>query len=156
DEDLDTPARFLDAWSFIHMLYWGSPVLERHARGVRVVPGRAIAELEPAPYCPEAWRGSFDQILALVEKARSRPVRRFAIQWLEREYPDDLKGLSLLRLRPLLESGNEDVQTFAAGLLSTVKGIEKVPLATWMELLQIQNAAALDAICALVAKSVTS
>ncbi|HVY46142.1 MAG TPA: hypothetical protein VHB21_09695, partial [Minicystis sp.] len=78
DAHLARPEQLLDAWTFVHVVYGESPVIERRARGVVVAPGRALSELEPAPMFPEAWRGAFADVLGLALAARARPVRAFA------------------------------------------------------------------------------
>ena len=108
----------------MHALYWGSPVLDRQPRGIRVASGRSLAELAPAPFCPESWGGSLNGLLDLVEKARSRTARVFAIGLLERDYAAVLGSVKVARLKGLLRSPHEEVQTFAAKLLRTATGIE--------------------------------
>ena len=49
DQHLDKPERLLDAWGLMHALYWGSEVLSRDPKGIRLAKGRSMAELEPAP-----------------------------------------------------------------------------------------------------------
>ncbi|WP_437723993.1 hypothetical protein [Sorangium sp. So ce861] len=154
DEHLDRPERLLDAWGLLHALYWGSPALERLPRGVRLAEGAALAELEPAPLYPEAWQGAFDGVLGLVTAARSRAVRSFAIALLGRAYAAELRGLSVARVRALLESPHDEVQTFAAGLLQQIPGLEGLPIADWLALLQTENAAALAFLCEAVVKHV--
>ncbi|KYG08843.1 hypothetical protein BE21_21240 [Sorangium cellulosum] len=154
DEHLDRPERLLDAWGLLHALYWGSPVLERLPRGVRLAEGAALADLEPAPLYPEAWQGAFDEVLGLVTAARSRTVRSFAIALLGRAYAAELRGLSVARVRALLESPHDEVQTFAAGLLQQIPGLEGLPIADWLSLLRTENAAALAFLCEAVVKHV--
>ncbi|KYF48199.1 hypothetical protein BE04_07880, partial [Sorangium cellulosum] len=154
DEHLDRPERLLDAWGLLHALYWGSPVLERLPRGVRLAEGAALADLEPAPLYPEAWQGAFDEVLGLVTAARSRAVRSFAIALLGRAYAAELRGLSVARVRALLESPHDEVQTFAAGLLQQIPGLEGLPIADWLSLLRTENAAALAFLCEAVVKHV--
>lgn len=147
DEHLDRPERLLDAWGLLHVLYWGSPALVRGPRGVRLAEGSALADLAPAPIYPEAWQGVFDDVLHLVSTARSRTVRAFAIGLLRRDYVAELRGLPLDRVRPLLESAHEEVQAFAAELLSSAAGLERLPIADWLSLLRTENAAALAFLC---------
>ncbi|WP_437937304.1 hypothetical protein [Sorangium sp. So ce341] len=154
DEHLDRPERLLDAWGLLHALYWGSPALERLPRGVRLAEGAALADLEPAPLYPEAWQGAFDEVLGLVTAARSRAVRSFAIALLGRAYAAELRGLSVARVRALLESPHDEVQTFAAGLLQQIPGLEGLPIADWLSLLRTENAAALAFLCEAVVKHV--
>jgi len=152
DAHLDTPSQILDAWGLMHALYWGSPVLDRQPRGIRVVAGRSLSELEPAPFCPESWAGSLNGLIELVEKAGSRTVRVFTIGLLQRDYAAVLGSVKVTRLKGLLRSPHEEVQTFAAKLLRTATGIESLTIEEWLALLRIDNATALPLICELVVK----
>ena len=152
DAHLDTPSQLLDAWGLMHALYWGSPVLDRQPRGIRVASGRSLAELAPAPFCPESWGGSLNGLLDLVEKARSRTARVFAIGLLERDYAAVLGSVKVARLKGLLRSPHEEVQTFAAKLLRTATGIEGLSVDDWLALLRIDNPTALPLLCELVVK----
>lgn len=155
DDHLQKPEQLLDAWGLVHALYWGSPVLERRPSGVRLAPGAALADLEPAPIHPEAWQGAFDEILALLTEARSRPVRAVALRLLRRDHDAELRGLPLARVRALLASPHEEVQTLGAELLRGVTGLESLPVAAWLELLRIENIDALELLCAVVKQHVT-
>ncbi|MDI3286752.1 hypothetical protein [Polyangium sp. 15x6] len=154
DDHLDKPEHLLDAWSLLHALYHGSPVLDRHPDGIRVAKDRSLAELEPAPLWPEAWKGSFEGVLALVTTAKSRTVRVFAVEILKAWYPRELGSLTMARLRPLIASPNEEVQVFAADLLRTAEGISSLSVAEWLELLQIDNPTALGFLCEAIKKHV--
>ena len=152
DADLATPTAILDAWGLMHALYWGSPVLDRAPKGIRIAEGRSLAELEPAPFCPESWGGALNGLLELVEKAGSRTVRVFTIGLLERDYAAVLRSVKVARLKGLLRSPHEEVQTFAAKLLRTATGIESLTVDEWLSLLRIDNATALPLLCELVVK----
>ncbi|UQA64032.1 hypothetical protein E8A73_046910 [Polyangium aurulentum] len=154
DEHLDKPEHLLDAWGLVHVLYHGSLVLDRSPRGVAVADGRSLAELSPTPLYPAAWKGCFDGILALVTGAQSRTVRVFAIALLKAWYVRDLDRLSVARLRPLLASAHEEVQLFAAELLRSADGIASLTVAEWLELLRIDNQAALVFLCEAIKKHV--
>jgi hypothetical protein len=155
DEHLATPEQLLDAWGLLNALYWKSPVIERRSRGARVVPGKSLRDLVPAPIYPEAWQGCFADVLALAERAESRTVRAFALRLLRADYAKDLAGLELARLRVLLRSPREDVQLLAAELLPKVKGLDGLSIADWLELLQIETPAVLPLVCDLVARHVS-
>lgn len=155
DTHLARPEQLLDAWSLLHALYWGSPVIVRDPRGARVAEGRSLAELTPAPFAPEAWRGVFDPLLELVTQARSRTVRVFAIALLQRDYAGDLRSMSLRRARALLRSPHDEVQAFAATLLKNATGVHNLSIDEWLELLKIDNPSAIPLLCELVAKTVS-
>jgi hypothetical protein len=150
DEHLEKPEQLLDAWGFVHVLYHGAPVLVRNPHGIRLAAGARLADLAPAPIYPEVWQEGFDGVLSLLERAPSRTVRRFAVEMLERHHGDALRSLSFARLRNLLRSPREDVQSFAARRLKEASGLENLPLSDWLELLRVENAEAIPLICDLV------
>ena len=154
DVHLSRPERLIDAWGLMHALYHGSPVLVRKPRGITVADGHTLAELRPAPYCPDAWRGCRDALLDLVTTARSRTVRTFCITLLQADYTQELRGLPVGQLKPLLESPHDEVQAFAVELLQAATGLELLPVKEWLALLEINNPLALPVLCELVEKIV--
>jgi hypothetical protein len=155
DRHLEKTEQLLDAWGLVHALYWGSPVLLRDPHGIKVAEGRALAELAPAPFKPEAWQGTLHGVLDLLVRARSRPVRTFAIALLERDYADALRGMPLARVRGLLRSPHDEVQAFAAKVLRTTRGASNLTVDEWLELLRIDNPSALPILCEMVQKVVS-
>jgi hypothetical protein len=137
----------------VHALYHGSPVLDRTPNGVRLLWERSLAELKPAPFRVPVWMGVRDELLALVESARSRTVRAWTIAWLRAQY--QLAGLPIARVRHFLKSPHEEVQVFGAELLKAAVGLDQLPIEEWLELLQIENPSALPLICELVRKHVS-
>ncbi len=154
DVHLSRPERLLDAWGLMHALYHGSPVLVRKPRGITVADGHTLAGLRPAPYCPDAWRGCRDALLDLVTTAHSRTVRTFCITLLQGEYAQELRGLPVGQLKPLLESVHDEVQAFAVELLQAATGLELLPVKEWLALLDLNNPLALPLLCELVEKTV--
>ena len=154
DANLARVEQLLDCWGLLHALYWGSPVLVRDPRGVKVADGRSLADLEPAPFAPGAWQGVMDPLIDLVARARSRTVRVFAIALLKRDHERDLRGLPLGRARALLRSPHDEVQAFAAELLRNATGVHNLSIDEWLEMLRIDNPTAIPILCELVAKTV--
>jgi hypothetical protein len=155
DAHLDAPQKLLDAWGLMHLLYHRSPVISRIARGIVLTPGRALSELAAAPMHPGAWLECLGDVVTLLKKAQSRTVRAFALDLLRTEYALSLHTLPVLRLRALLLSPHEEVQTFAAELLRNARDIHLLPIADWLELLTVESPAALEMVCGLVAKHVS-
>lgn len=155
DRHLEKTEQLLDAWSLIHALYWGSKVLVRDPRGIHVAEGRALAELTPAPFAPDAWQGALHALLDLLTKARSRPVRAFVVALLERDYEGAIRGMPLARVRALLRSPHDEVQAFAAKILRTTRGASSLTVDEWLELLRIDNQEALPILCEMVQKVVS-
>ncbi len=155
DTHLDQPQKLLDAWGLLHALYGRSPVLARVPRGIVLAPGRSLSELSAAPIHPDAWKDCLGDLVTLVKKAQSRTVRAFALELLRSDYAGSLHKIPILRLRALLLSPNEEVQTFAAELLRGARDIHLLPIADWLELLTIETPIVLGIICDLVAKHVS-
>jgi hypothetical protein len=154
DSDLQKPEQLLDAWSLVHVLYHGSPVLVRSPHGVRLAPSARLADLVPAPIHPEVWRQGFEDLIALLQGASSRTVRRFAADMLERAHSEALRALPFARLRSLLRSPHEEVQAFGARRLKDAVGLENLPLREWLELLKVDNPEVIPLICDLVRANV--
>lgn len=155
EDHLARPEQVIDSWGLVHLLYHGSPVLRRDPRGVQVVFGRKVAELEPSPMHPEAFRGCADELLELLLAAPSLLVRRFVIGWLEKECESDLEGLQIELLQPLLASVHPEVQLFAVERLRSAQGLEKLPVEQWLKLLEMDNQHALPILCEQVERCVT-
>jgi hypothetical protein len=154
DQHLEKPEHLLDAWGLVHALYWGSPVLVRDPGGVRLASGRSLADLEPAPMHPKAWEHCFEELLHMLEKARSRPVRLFAKHLLEASYAEEAKHLMLGRIKRLLMSPHEEPQEYAAERLKHLPGLEKLSIDEWLELLEVNHPAAIAMIVEYVKKHV--
>ncbi len=165
DDHLVKPENLLDAWGLMHALYWGAsadvqyepkvaPVLKRQPRGITVADGFTLKALVPAPFCPKAWKGQEEATLDLVLDAKSRTVRAWARQLLERDAGAYLEKLPMARVRELLKSAHDDVQTFGAARLKTVTGVESLPIAEWLELLALENPEVVPLVCEAVVKHV--
>lgn len=153
DENLQKAERLLDAWGLMHALYWGSPVLERDPRGIRVAEGQTLAQLEPAPLRPELWN-DFAALLELFETSRSRTVRNWSLRLVRDRFAEELRQLPLDAVKRLLRSPHDEVQNVGAELLRNVRGLEAMPIADWLELLAIGNHEVVALVAELMAKHV--
>ncbi|MCA9605520.1 MAG: hypothetical protein KC619_07985 [Myxococcales bacterium] len=156
DADVEKPEHVVDVTSLTSLLYYGSDVLRRTGRSLRIARGRQLLELSPAPLNPDAWRGRTEPLLRLLFRSDCLYVRRFLVRWLEREEPDALAALSAAQLKPLLMSPHGDVQVFAASLVDGAKGFGTFRISDWMDLLELDNLEVLPTICALVEKHVSA
>jgi hypothetical protein len=154
DQHLQKPENLLDAWSLMHILYWGSPVLLRNARGIRVAKDRSMAQLGPAPYCLQAWGKRFPEILELFEQAQSRTVRMYCQKLLLRDYAEELVRLPLSRILHLVGAAYEEVQNLGVEVLRGAKGLETLAVEDWLTLLKIENLFALPVLCDLAVKHI--
>jgi hypothetical protein len=153
DDALAKPEQLLDAWSLLHVLYHGSAVIVRSPRGARLAHGRALRELTPKPLFPEVWNRP-DDLLAIVEEARSRTVRGFALALLRENHAQVLRTLPLARLLKWLKSSKEDLQLVAVDQLEHSPALLTLPIGDWLSLLEIDNLLVLPKITALFEKNV--
>lgn len=136
DADLGDPARFLDAWSVVHILYWGSEIVTRDPRGIRVEEGASLADLSFAPLKPEAWSRSFELALDMAAAARSRPVCRFAIHLLEAHHTRLLDKMPFATAKRLLGAAHETTRAFMIARLGRVSDLSIQPVAEWLALIE--------------------
>ena len=147
DEHLEKSEQLLDAWGLINALYWGSPVLRRPAHNARLSRGRRLEELSFAPYRLEAWRGAFEDVLALMLSAEAGVVRSFAVWLLRTHYAEQLKGADVWRLAPLLTHPSPEIQGLGVEMLQTAVGLELLSLDKWLVLLRTENLDAALLLC---------
>lgn len=155
DGALATPSRLLDAWGLMHTLYDGSPVLSHLPRGLRLAEGKSLGELQPAPQLPEAWQGDagFAALLALLLRARSRPVRGWAVALLRRDHAGALSALPFSDVKELLTSAHEEALRLGGELFGKLRGLELLSVAQWMELLALSDLDVLGEIARLAERS---
>lgn len=139
DAHLSDPMDLLDAWGLVHALYHHCPALEQTRPGWIVRPGRALAELSPAPYAPEVWREDPEPLFALVARARARPVRLFALAELRAHHEAALSKVSVDRARRFLSSPHEEVMQLGAELFERAEGLEHLTVDEWRTLLAVKN-----------------
>lgn len=150
DEDFEKSEQLLDAYGLMSLLYHHSDVLVRDSHRLHVASGRTLAELEPAPVHPEAWRGRAEPMLRLLARSECLFIRRFVVRWLEREEAEALRGLDARSLVPLAKSAHGDVRAFAVRLLENASGLGALPIADWLALLALDDPEVLSIVCRLV------
>ncbi|MCA9068953.1 MAG: hypothetical protein KDA84_08525, partial [Planctomycetaceae bacterium] len=157
DEDLEQGENLLDSWSLMQACFWHHEALEFGSSLIRIRSGHSLAELTPAPRFLELWQKpeSGDVLLLILQDARARAVRVWAIEMLKSYHTSALQNLPAEELLELLTSSHEEVQQFAAELLEQAQGTESWPLSTWMQLLETQNLTALETICRVMAAKVS-
>ncbi|NUO47751.1 MAG: hypothetical protein HOV80_02720 [Polyangiaceae bacterium] len=136
DEDLGDAARFLDAWTVVHVLYWGSEILERNPRGIRIRYGESLANLKFAPLKPKAWGRSFDIALEMAATARSRPVAGFAVHLLETHHQSALEKMPFATAKRLLGAAHETTRAFMIARLGRVSDLATQPVGEWLALVE--------------------
>ncbi|MDP3277056.1 MAG: hypothetical protein Q8Q09_17830 [Deltaproteobacteria bacterium] len=157
DAQLDPAHRLLDAWSLTHALFWGSDVLRRDPRGIRIVAGQSMSSLRPAPYNEAAWAlpAAFEPLFVMLCRANSALVRNWSLALLRRFHERGLRELSLAQVRTLLASAFPQAQTLGAEVLERVSGLERMPVEDWLTLLALDNPYALPMLCRLFELHVT-
>jgi hypothetical protein len=149
DDDLKKGENILDSWGFIHILFGKHPAVAFDLSKTKIREGHRLAELRPAPYFAKLWNmpDGAQALLKLLTAARSRAVRLWAHQLLEAEHSTVLTSLPPERIFELLDHFDPDIQALGAKLLTTCKGLEKLPLERWMTLLKSENLLALQSLC---------
>jgi hypothetical protein len=149
DEDVARGENILDNWSLAHAAFRRSPVLQFLRRRVEVAEGRSLGGLIAAPPFEELWKKpeSNDVLLKLVTQAKSRLVRVWAMQMLHRDHAAAMQAIAAEQLLELLDSPDEEVQQFGAGLLESLTTVDAWPVDTWLRLLETKSVTALATIC---------
>lgn len=147
DADLAKGEHILDSRSLLQICFYGCDAIEFGRRHVQLKPDHNLTELKAAPRFPEAWADNTSAALLfdLVPTARSRLVRMWAIDLLAQIrprltvpfQPDPEKILALL------DHEEEEVVQFGAAQFETLTGLEKLPLSTWLKLLDTRSLTAL-------------
>lgn len=145
DADLATGENILDSWTLLHICFEGSDALEFTPAHVRLKEGRALAELHAAPRFAEAWATPEGArlLLDLVARGQAQLVRLWAMELFRTVQAQAAIELSTEEIRALLDHDDERVQQFGAALFEAMPGIEKLPVATWLQLLETRNLTAL-------------
>lgn len=155
DEDLEKGEHILDSWALLNICFRGSNALIFGPAHVAMAEGHALAELKAAPRFAKAWETpeAAHVLHGLIVGARSQLVRMWAIEMYQRV--GQALELAPEELLALLDHADERVQQFGAQLFETQRGLEKLPVTTWLELLRTRNLTALATLCAAFEKHVT-
>lgn len=155
DEDIADGLALLDNWGMVHALFHFSPALKSRPSGWTVAEGHSLAELAPAPMFNAAWQSNPSLALELLDTAQCRPVRQWAIRWLERESPQTLDLLPVEKLIDWIARGLPDLAEFAIHRLRNASGLERIPVEQWLALIETSPEEILDLLCELVERHVT-
>lgn len=158
DDDLADGINVIDSWTLAHACFRESPLLEFTASLVGVREGQSLAELQAAPSFPEIWRttAACEVLRFVLTAARSRAVRVWAIELLRRDHREHLQDLQPDEVQELLAHPDSEVQEFAAECLESMRGLEQLPLATWLQFLQTKSLTGLETVCQVMRKHVTA
>lgn len=148
DRDVSDGYALLRMRGLVTLLFRGSDVVSRTSRTCEVSPGRALAELEPAPLAPSAWKGAGVEILEALPRSRSLFVRRQLARWLERDHPAVLGEIDVPRIRALIASEHPDLQVLGARLLREARGVENLRIDEWLALAETRSVEAMTVLVA--------
>jgi hypothetical protein len=151
-EDADVPdgLALLDNWGLVHILFHHCPALTARPHGWIPNTGHTLAELAPAPIFEKLWQAAPRTLLELMQEARCRPVRQWAIRLIRRDHPALPASLPLEDLLALLAHEDAEVVALAAEALRGKPGLDHLDLETWLRLLETPNPAALEILCELM------
>lgn len=155
DEDLARGENILDSWALLHICFRGCDALLFGPAHVQLAEGRSLAELNAAPRFAPAWESpeAARVLLGLVVGARAQLVRMWAMEMLRRS--GRTMELAPEELFALLDHADERVQQFGAELFRAQGGLERLPVATWLDLLRSRNLTALATLCEAFEKHVS-
>jgi len=157
DEDLARGESILDCWALLQVGFRCHDALHFRAGKVALAEERSIDELNPAPRFPKLWQQpeAAATLLPLATKAPARFVRLWAMGVLRRDHKSTLATLKPEALLELLDHEDGEVQAFGAELFGSLGGLEKLPLETWLRLLQTKNPSVLATLCDAMVRHVT-
>lgn len=155
DDDLQLGENVIDSRNLLKICYGESTALEFGKSHVRVKEGQTLGDLTPAPSYPELWQQAdvAPILFGLISRARSRFIRTWASELLQREHPTFVPSCE--DLLKLLEHEDTELQQFGSQLLQSAPWLGTLPVTDWMKLLQTRNDEALQRICDVFVKQVT-
>jgi hypothetical protein len=156
DEDLAKGENILDSWSLMNAAFYHGPALKIAPDRARLADGKSLAELEAAPRFEELWKKpeSAAVLVNLLSRAESRLVRVWSMQLLKRHHAQAMQSVTADQLLALLDHDDEEVQQFAASLLSSIAAVDSWPIDVWLRLLETRSVDALVTICDVMQKRV--
>ena len=156
DDDLARGENILDSWSLAHACFFESDVLEFGANYPKLRDGRSMSELIAAPSFPTLWKSpaAGTLLVDLLVDAHARLVRVWAIQLLRADHSGLLARVPIRTIRRFLDHDDAELQLFGAELLEKSSELDKLPVTTWLELLETRNPTALETITQLMARHV--
>ena len=157
DDDVASGENILDNWSLLQIAFGRSVALQFTPTRATLADGRSMSDLTAAPRFEKLWRApeAATTLLKLVEQARSRLVRVWAIQLLKRDHAAALKSLTAEALVALLDHPDQDVAQFGASILDSADAVDSWPIETWLRLLQTRSATALATVCEVMSRRVS-
>jgi hypothetical protein len=150
DDDVADGLELLDNWGLMHILFHECPAIVARASGWALVPGHTLEELAPAPAFAAHWQASGAPLVNVLLAARCRPVRQWAIQMLQRHFPDALMQVPLAQLVELVGHEDPALAALAAEGLRKAPALASLSTEQWLALLDTANPQTLDVMCELM------
>lgn len=145
DVHLAKGENILDSWALLNVCYRESDVLVFDPVHVRLKPGRTLGELRATPRFASAW-STIDgarALLGLISRSTSHLIRLWAMDLWRQVGPKVSLELSPEELLAFLDHNDDRVQQFGAELFAAHRGLDRLPLETWLRLLSTRNLTAL-------------
>lgn len=154
DEDMATGQSLLDNWGLCHILFHYSPTLAARPMKWTLAAGGSLAQLQPDPIYRKLWQANAEPIFTLMVEARARPVSLWALKMLRRHSPERLARIAVPDLLKWLIADNSVLNDLAVELLERASGLEKVPAAEWIALIEAARPDVVDKIYELLTRFV--
>jgi hypothetical protein len=150
DQDCKDGLAMLDNWSLVHALFKNSDTIAAKSRSWKLVESRSLSELRAAPAFLNAWNKNAEPLMGLLDDARCRPVRQWAMDLLREQHTDALNKSPIDRLLPWIRSTDDGLARFGADLLHNSNRLGTIQVKTWLELVREANPSVLDVLCKLM------
>ncbi|MFT4627901.1 MAG: hypothetical protein ACI8PZ_006595 [Myxococcota bacterium] len=128
------PEAILGAFGLLHIAYRHSGALRRNERTFALV--GALSDLAPAPERPEVWTAT--ALLDVVDSPCAA-VRAWAMAMLRAD-PTALSDVPVSRWLAWLDTPYADLRAFAVQGLRDARGLERLPVTTWLGILASDDA----------------
>lgn len=149
DDDLAVGENILDNWSLMHACYFHHPGITFTQNHANLTDGAALDALTPAPYQADAWKSdnAANSLVNLIYSAESSLVRIWAMEMLQSIHPRRIGQIDVSVLVQMLCHHDSRVQEFAVELFRKHDSLSKLPLETWISLLNESDPSVLATLC---------
>lgn len=158
NDDLASGVDLMSRWAFLHATFGRSDRLERTRDYFRVVDGKTLSGMPPAPAFPELWNNpdAAGTLVDLLDSAKSHLVRLWAKDLIRARHPDALTSFDTARLLQWLEHEDTNRGELAIELLDRQASLASIKPADWQRLLDRVQPELLERLCNLVARRVSA
>jgi hypothetical protein len=150
DDDVADGLALLDNWGLMHVLFHHSDQIVAQPRGWMLSERGSLGSLQAAPAFEQAWKKSAEPLLAILDDARCRPVRQWAIDLLRKYHAEAVDKLPAERLLKWIGSGDRELARLAADALGRCDQLAAIPAASWLRLIDQSDSESIEVICELL------